>query len=210
MIEDTIGALFNKNISVRHLVINQSVLIEELASETLGRLLDIDWKTSITLGYNSTSLSFSHKISLIRDKENSDSDMYKKIESFIQIRNKFAHVREIVGWEDFYSFSKTHKQIETKLNKWYGAEIKEESNRNNMLFLHLAEDIFYFLIQINKKWAVNRGSELGRNQVKSDLIDFIIEKSNDSVEIQKLLTEFKEKYDARETSVEDYESESGS
>lgn len=62
MIEDTIGALFNKNISVRHLVINQSVLIEELASETLGKAIDIDWKTSITLGYNSTSLSFSHKI----------------------------------------------------------------------------------------------------------------------------------------------------
>ncbi|MEB2782168.1 hypothetical protein U3A58_17380 [Algoriphagus sp. C2-6-M1] len=55
------------NKEARVCIVECSVFIERRASETLGRILGIDWKESESLGYGSGSLSFDNKIRLIND-----------------------------------------------------------------------------------------------------------------------------------------------
>lgn len=46
----------------RYCILECSVFMEEKVSETLGRLLGIDYKKSESLGYGSAGLSFDSKI----------------------------------------------------------------------------------------------------------------------------------------------------
>ena len=184
---------FSQSDSIRHIVIDHSVLIEEIATETIGRLLEIDWKTSSGLGYNSGSLSFYQKVLLIKDKVGIDSIPSKKIEAFYQIRNKFAHIREIGSWSDFFSISKTYQKIERDLENWYKSEENNETDYNNsirLLYYYLTRDIFYFLIQINIDWAYRTGQKAGQEDVKTKLLEFIKERTQYSEEINDLWNSF--------------------
>lgn len=87
----------------RHYVIELSVLIEELMSETLGKLLDIEWKTSQSLGMTSKAISFSQKVSFIQDIKRLQKVDRDKLETFMQVRNKFAHVKTINSFENLFS-----------------------------------------------------------------------------------------------------------
>lgn len=180
---------FSQSDVIRHIVIDHSVLIEEIMTVTIGKLLNIDWKKSKGLGHNSGSLSFSQKVFLIQDKLGSDTIPTKKIEAFLRIRNKFAHIREITNWGDFFSISKTYQKIERDIKEWYKSEENNETDYNDsirLLYHYLTRDIFYILIKINIDWAYSEGVKAGEENVKEKLLEFIREKRQYSKEVNDL------------------------
>ncbi len=179
--------------NIRHIVIDHSVLIEEVLSNTIADLLDIDINTSKALGHNSGSLSFSQKIQLMKDKIGLESEYSNKLEAFLQIRNKFAHVNKIDNWKAFSSLSKTYKKIINDLSKWYESENNEEINFEDsvrLLYYRLTMEIFNFLFQINLDLAYTKGKERGSNEVKIKLLELVKEKAKESTEMGKLWDEF--------------------
>lgn len=183
---------FSKSDVTRHIVIDHSVIIEELVTETIGRLLEIDCNTSKALGPVSGGLSFHQKTLLITDKFGEIGNKSKKIIAFYQIRNKFAHLT-ISTWTDFFSISDTYKKIEKDLNIWYDKEENNETSYENkvrLLYFYLTREIFYFLIEINKDWAVNKGRKIAENDIKQKLFELTIE--NPSEDIRKVWNQIKE------------------
>lgn len=183
---------FSKSDVTRHIVIDHSVIIEELVTETIGRLLEIDWNTSKALGSASGGLSFHQKILLITDKFGEIGDKSKKIIAFYQIRNKFAHLT-ISTWTDFFSISDTYRKIEKDLSIWYDKEENNETSYENkvrLLYFYLTREIFYFLIEINKDWAVNKGQKIAEDNIKQKLFELTIE--NPSENIRKVWNQIKE------------------
>lgn len=179
---------FSKSNVTRHIVIDHSVIIEEFVTETIGRLLDIDWKTSEALG--SGGLNFHQKISLIKDKVGNIVDK-NKIAVFSQIRNKFAHLN-ISTWEDLFSISKD-KTIQKNLNNWYKLKEINEKNPENKVriqYYFLTCEIFHFLIEINTKWAEDKGKKIASENINQKLFELTI--TNPSEDIQKVWDQIKE------------------
>ena len=69
---------FSKSDITRYIVLDHSLLIEEITSETICKLLGIDILDSKALGHNFGSLSFYQKVLLIKDVIGVDSEMAKK------------------------------------------------------------------------------------------------------------------------------------
>jgi len=150
----------------RLLIIEISIVVEELVSSTLGTFLDIDWKTSETLGSKSSALSFNQKVQIIQDLKTVDKTMINKLNCLMMIRNKFAHVGEIKSLEKLFTTTSNGIEIKKNLLKWY-PNIKEESNIPNDYFIYfekLVGDIIDFLIKISKEHAFNKGYIQGKHE----------------------------------------------
>lgn len=187
---------FSKSDITRYIILDHSLLIEELVNETIGRLLDIDFQTSKSLGYSS-SISFNQKILLIQDKvshlANTNNQISNKIERFCQIRNKFLHLNKINDWDDFFSISKTYSKIEKELEKWYEHKENLETNKNDrlrLLYFYLTIEIFYSLIEINLNWAQNKGKRIAKEEVNQMFFDFIKKKNVENELISQLWSDF--------------------
>jgi len=140
------------NQSLRELVIEASITIEEFISVTLGYILNIHWKTSKSLGYQSSSLSFHQKIQLFQDLKGIDKDMIKKLDYIMIIRNKFAHVGEVETFNDFFKIVKDGAKIRNDLNKWYSAPYADEhDDLYQFFFIKLIGDVLNYINSIAKK-----------------------------------------------------------
>lgn len=99
----------------RLFVLACSVFIEEKISDTLGKLLGIvDLEKSKSLGSSSSCLSFFQKKNLILDIISNLEDQ-DKFTQFMEIRNKFAHVKKVNSFERLFETHDSKK----KLDKWY-------------------------------------------------------------------------------------------
>lgn len=104
----------------RSYIIECSVFIEERASETIGKLLNIDdWKKSETLGYGSSNIGFDNKIKLIQDIKGVDKSTRVKFQCFMAIRNKFAHISEVDSFKNYLIVIKSSKDRKNELKKWF-------------------------------------------------------------------------------------------
>ena len=140
------------NQSLRELVIETSITIEEFISVTLGYILNIDWKTSKSLGYQSSSLSFHQKIQLFQDLKGIDKDMIKKLDYIMSIRNKFAHVGEVKTFNDFFKIAKDGEKIKNDLNKWYSAPYADKHDVLYQIFyLKLVREVLSYINSIAQK-----------------------------------------------------------
>ncbi|MDG1728317.1 MAG: hypothetical protein P8K68_01640 [Algibacter sp.] len=177
---------FSKSDITRYIVLDHSLLIEEITSETICKLLGIDILDSKALGHNFGSLSFYQKVLLIKDVIGVDSEMAKKIEVFSQIRNKFAHLRKIETWRDFFSLSKTYSNIERNLKNWYQTEENIDldfENNTRLLYFHLTEDLFRFLVKINSYYEDNQRKSKQEIHHNNALFEFMKKKLSDELGI---------------------------
>lgn len=108
--------------NARAFVIDKCVQIEHLVSDTIGSILDIDWKESKSFGQSGSSLSFNHKVNIIKDLKGLDKEEIKKFTCLMEIRNKFAHVLSVSTFKVFISDFKVGRTACLNLINWYALE----------------------------------------------------------------------------------------
>lgn len=157
--------------NLRLYVLEFTLAIEELISETIGTILDINWVNSKSFGFSSSSLSFNQKVFIIQDFKDITSDEFKKFTFLMNIRNKFAHVRFIETYYDFYTNSGNGKEIKNALEKWYSSKVtqdigQEEDDIFKVYFKLLCEDL------ISKLWGIILRTKLEKvNKSTNDYIN---------------------------------------
>lgn len=192
----------------RYVVIDHSVLLEEIVTETIGRLLDVDWNSSTVLGNSTGALSFRHKFELIQEKIGGGKEQTKEKKTLVNkfllfstIRNKFAHVRQIDKWEDFF---KKYEKDGNALKGWYAHLDNDENNNEDsfrLLYYYLTHELFYYMIQKNIDWAVESGKLQGENRIREELFNFVTQKASESPEVSQLWIEFTEQLQKKENSI---------
>jgi hypothetical protein len=161
-----------KSFNTRSFVIEYSILIEELISKTLGLFLNIEWKTSVTLGYKSSALSFNQKVQIIQDLKGIENLMIKKLDCFMFIRNKFAHIREINSFEKLFTISKSGDDVKKNLNKWYSKPADSTNSFEHIFieyFTKLSSEIIDFLSKISTEHAYEQGYQKGQNDTHAKI-----------------------------------------
>lgn len=164
-------------LSTRLYVVETTIYIEELISETLGLLLGFDSKISSSLGSKSTSLGFNQKVTIIQDMKNVDNIMIQKMNCLMQIRNKFAHVSNVSDFDGLFEHTSNGKSIRKDLVKWYGKSKKTEDYSNQdfiKLFNDLANEIISYLFQITGDYFYDLGVEEGKGNFRIKLLDGLI------------------------------------
>jgi CRISPR/Cas system CSM-associated protein Csm2 small subunit len=78
--------------TTRAKVIEKAVGFEELISQLLSLLLEVDKNESISFGNKNIALSFNAKINLLIDLKFIPKEISKDFQLFAEMRNKFAHV----------------------------------------------------------------------------------------------------------------------
>lgn len=78
--------------TTRAKVIERAVGFEELISQLLSMLLEVDKNESRSFGHKNIALSFNAKINLLIDLKFIPKEISKDFQLFAEIRNKFAHV----------------------------------------------------------------------------------------------------------------------
>lgn len=173
--EDKLKVISNDK-NLRLCVIENSIFIEELISDVIGRILNIDWKESKSFGFGSSSLSFNQKVQIILDIKGVDKENLKRLMSLMHIRNKFAHVSHIKTFEDFFSKTKVGKQVKSDFKKWFFDENGEsdihEQNREKIYricFYLLIDKIAEFLLEVYGNHMYALGENDGRKQMNERL-----------------------------------------
>lgn len=138
----------------RILVIEYSVQLEEVLSETIGLLLDINWKTSKSLGFESGALTYNQKVLLLQDKRNTSSEMNKKLKAFMEIRNKFAHLKVIDSFENYFKLSK-NSQDNKKLTNGILSQIQSMTiSKKNISGCFLICTMIFLCIYLRSTWSI--------------------------------------------------------
>lgn len=161
---------------VRLCVIENCIFVEELASHVLGNILNIDWKTSKSFGYNSSCLSFNQKLQLIQDIKGIDKEDLKAISCLAQMRNKFAHVSHINSFENLFS-DVTCKEIKSYFFKRFFDEKGVSDIHDSkvevvyrLCFYLLVHQVIEALLKINDQHLYNQGYEAGLRETKDKLL----------------------------------------
>jgi len=166
----------SKNKNLRLCILENSIYIEELISMTIGNLLGIDWENSKSFGFSSSSMSFNHKIQIIKDIKGIEKDMIKKFTCLLNIRNKFAHVYSITCFMSLYSLSKNGKEIENLLKKSYPNEHPDDSEKENRYYFYfLVDEIIEFLHELSQQHSYEIGFKRGRNRAQEAFLFALID-----------------------------------
>jgi len=105
--------------NIRCLIMDAGVRIEDIVTTNIGQLMHIDPKESQVIGYNARSISFNQKISFINETKGISKLMIQKIQIFMEIRNKFAHMKSINSFNAYFQQSKKGENTKKKLKEWY-------------------------------------------------------------------------------------------
>ncbi|WP_237275336.1 hypothetical protein [Tenacibaculum ovolyticum] len=162
----------------RLFVIEKTISIEEHISETIGHLLNIDWRKSKSLGFSSSSLDFSRKVQIIQDilDISGKEDSIKKLTRLMEIRNKFAHVSEIISFEKLFSSTKVGKKIKEDLKNWYlDVEEDNEEKKYKKCFLNLTNDITRILKDIEIKYLLDKLKEDIENNFNKSYSELLVQ-----------------------------------
>ena len=174
----------------RYCILECAVFMEEKASETLGRLLGIDWKESETLGYGSGSLGFDSKIKLIQDLKGVKPKSKTQFQCFMAIRNKFAHIAAIDSFKNYFELIKKSKHRKKELLEWY-PNLRWDSDDSEdvykFAFFLLTLDLFRALFDIDIKHAYETGQQHGRKEAQAVFIDSIKSELAETEEGRKIL-----------------------
>lgn len=182
----------------RYCVVECSVFTEKRVSETLGRILGIDWKESESLGYGSGSLSFDNKIRLIRDLKGVSKEVKTKFQTFMSIRNKFVHLDEIDSFQSYFVIIKSAKERKKELKSWFpqlrwdAQDIDVERLYKSAFFL-LTLDLNSELIDIETSHVFEKGKSLGAVEALEDFMAATRDKLSQSREGEEMLEEIFEK-----------------
>lgn len=162
----------------RHFVIDLGVHLEEIISLILSYLLDIDPEKNKSLGDSFGCLSFNQKVTIIQDKKGIDRERVEKLQKFMEIRNKFAHIKSINSFQAFNDHSKECAKTIKKLNTWY-CEIKKENESfeetQKRLFYELFSDNSKFLMQLGMKDIHEKAVVKGKSISLEEFLDTLRE-----------------------------------
>ncbi|MDP9956438.1 hypothetical protein J2X97_002097 [Epilithonimonas hungarica] len=151
-----------ENINTRLLVIEKSILLEQLSSMTIAELLEIsDWENSKMLGNQSSGFSFNQKINFFIDLSNLENDIKNKFLAIQEIRNKFAHVYKVSSFENYKILDKNSATNCNKLENWYASKIEDYKDNNELKFKYLFLELFSELAQYTIKTAINQAINKG-------------------------------------------------
>jgi hypothetical protein len=162
----------------RLLVINLSILIERFASAALSSFLDIDLKTSKTLGNKSSAFSFRQKLDLLSDIRATDKTAVAKFQLFAEIRNQFAHNFDVHDFKSCLSFLDGAENFLRKNYKVVGIENMDVEHQLQSLYMSLFNDVISCSHDILEKVAekfINKGKEQGQKEVYEHVFDSIKE-----------------------------------
>lgn len=172
-------------------VLECAVFIEEKVSDTLGRILGIEWRKSTSLGYGSGSLGIDYKIKLIQDLKGIGKKR-EKFDTFLTIRNKFAHIAEI---DSFFAYFQTISKAKTQqgnLQKWF-PQINWKSENTEEIYkwayFLLTLELFMTLFAIDANHAYEKGNKHGKNSYQEKFINGVKEYFNKTEEGNQILKE---------------------
>ena len=155
----------------RQKVIENSVLLEAVVTNSLAALLDIDILESKSLGHRSGSLSFANKILILTDLKIIDKDDKVKFEYFTAIRNQFAHNIHSIN---FTSCFKNIGDMENKLKKLYNDSSKissEVENRLEEYYTKLFDDIYHIVYKLFSV-LIEKGRKRGKQEITESLHEY--------------------------------------
>lgn len=135
---------------LRLYILEHTILIEENISSTLGEILNIDWKNSKSFGFSSSSLSFNQKVQIIQDIQGLEKIEIQKLSDLMNIRNKFAHVRSIKTFNDFFNSGISGKEVKKNLDKWFKTECNINVDDEEFKYKH-----YFFLLCIEAILIIN-------------------------------------------------------
>ena len=151
--------------NLRLYIIEHSILLEEIISRNLGLILDIDWENSKSFGYGSSSLSFNQKVQIIQDLKGIEDNEKNKIIYFSNIRNKFAHVKNIETFNDFFTKTSNGTQIKNFLLKNYdNVGLKEVNDEDSFKYY------FYLLTKDVGNTIINKTINHIKRKVKDEAV----------------------------------------
>lgn len=153
-----------KNISnsknLRLYILEHTLVIEEMISNAIGSVLNIEWEKSKSFGFTSSSLAFNQKVTIVQNLNDISTDEIKKFGYLMNIRNKFAHVRTVETWSEFINISGNGNEIKNALEKWYKEKIKSEliddESIMSFYFNCLCHDLIFRLDYIILKSSLDR------------------------------------------------------
>ncbi|MCF6133547.1 hypothetical protein [Flavobacterium wongokense] len=155
---------FSKSEDLRLYILEHTILIEEIVSSALGQILNIDWKNSKSFGFSSSALSFNQKVQIIQDIQGLEKIEVQKLSDIMSIRNKFAHVRSIATFNDFFLSGENGKNVKKNLDKWYGKngtiESESEEQKYKRYFFILAAEVITTIILKAMFYSVSEQSKL--------------------------------------------------
>jgi hypothetical protein len=180
----------------RYCILEFSVFIEEKASETIGGLLEIEWKESESLGYGSASLGFNNKISLLKDLKGVSKLSKTKFQTFMTIRNKFAHIAEIDSFDSYFKLIQSANERQKEIKSWY-PYLKWDSTDIEGLYktayFLLTLDLFRVLYEIDLKHAFEKGKEKGFKDAQEIFISSVVARLKETENGNEILEEAIEK-----------------
>ncbi|MNI37713.1 hypothetical protein D3C73_918230 [compost metagenome] len=149
-----------------------SLLVEGMVTDFLARALNIDKRSSLTLSDKSTALSFNAKTNILIDLQLTNKTEVKKINSFMEIRNKFLHNWHIKSFTDcFASFD----GLEKMLRKEYKLDDAFENHESELAYLYnqLSKDVIGKLMSImsssSQYFASRKVDELYAKKYKKEV-----------------------------------------
>lgn len=116
------------NMELRSWVISRVLRLEQTSTSLIKTILRLFKEKSITLGDQSSSLSFKSKIDLLFDLEEIEKDDYTHLIKLMEIRNQFAHNHRATSFE---SLDIINKDINNYLEKF--SSKNNELNRESRL-----------------------------------------------------------------------------
>lgn len=90
--------------TTRAKVIEKAVGFEELISQLLSMLLEVNKNESISFGNKNIALSFNSKINLLIDLKFIPKEISKDFQLYAEMRNKFAHVLYVDSFVKCFEF----------------------------------------------------------------------------------------------------------
>ncbi|MEJ7769282.1 MAG: hypothetical protein WKF89_15795 [Chitinophagaceae bacterium] len=104
-------------------VMQASRNIEYFISLYLCKIFSIDYDVSKAFGNRSGALSLNSKVILLTDIKFLEKSELPKVQVFLEIRNQFAHNREVVNFKTCFFHG---KDCEQKLKKWYAHDLPKD------------------------------------------------------------------------------------
>lgn len=189
---------FSASTNLRLYILEHALHVEELVSTALGYILSIDWKKSKSFGYSSVALSFNQKVLIIQDLKGLDKNDIQKLSDFMAIRNKFAHVKSINTFQNFFNSGRNASDVRKNLNKFYPIEnssINDEL-KYKICFYKLFLDISLILVNKIKKHEYERGrkdfsheyfvsvlTELGKVENGEKILELALMRTKENLDI---------------------------
>jgi len=187
----------SKSQNLRLYILEHTLVIEELVSKSLGTILNIDWEKSKSFGYSSGSLSFNQKVKIIQDLKGLNKIGSNKLEDLMMIRNKFAHIKSVETFQDFFESSNSGKAVKRNFDKNYFTKFTlfkpvSEEFRYKFYFFHLFFDILSMLISISIKHSFEEGEKTGKMEFLNALNEEVTKLPNRSEIMSKAIEKAKQ------------------